>query len=167
MNAIAAVSRSWGIGCQNKLLFHIPADLQRFRHLTVGGTLIMGRKTFESLPGGKPLPDRRHIILSRNPDFEREGIEVAHSIRDVFALTADSRTEELWICGGGEIYRAFLPYCSRCYLTYVDADPPYDACFPALTSCPEWTVTDDGGVETDGVLRYRFVNYKNRAPAEA
>ena len=69
MNAIAAVSRSWGIGCQNKLLFHIPADLQRFRHLTAGGTLIMGRKTFESLPGGKPLPDRRHIILSRNPDF--------------------------------------------------------------------------------------------------
>jgi len=119
----------------------------------------MGRKTFESLPGGKPLPGRRHIILSRNPAFEREGIEVAHSIKEVLSLTADIRMEDVWICGGGEIYAAFLPYCSRCCLTHVEADPPYDACFPRITSDPAWIVVQDGLFETAGPLRYRFVDY--------
>ena len=167
MNAIAAVSNSWGIGYQNQLLFHISPDLERFRTLTAGGVLVMGRKTFASLPGGKPLPGRRHIVLSRSPDFVREGVETARSIEDAFALTADVETENIWICGGGEIYAAFLPYCSRCYLTFVDADPPYDACFPPITGDPEWMVTDAGKLETDGVFRYRFVNYENKRPANA
>ena len=102
MNAIAAVSNSWGIGYQNQLLFHISPDLERFRTLTAGGVLVMGRKTFASLPGGKPLPGRRHIVLSRSPDFVREGVETAHSIEEAFALTADVETENIWICGGGD-----------------------------------------------------------------
>ncbi|MDE7245404.1 MAG: dihydrofolate reductase [Oscillospiraceae bacterium] len=162
MNAIAAVSSAWGIGYQNDLLFHISPDLKRFRALTAGGTLIMGRKTFDSLPGGKPLPKRRHIILTRSPDFFREGIETAHSLEEAFRLTADS--ENVWVCGGGEIYAAFLPYCSRCYLTHVDADPPCDTYFPKISDNPDWRVLEEQAPDTDGIFRYQFIDYMNRTP---
>ena len=82
MNAIAAVSLNWGIGRGNSLLFHIKEDMQRFRSLTGGGTVIMGRKTLDSMPGGKPLPKRRNIVITRSPDFSREGVEVAHSLEE-------------------------------------------------------------------------------------
>ena len=80
MNAIAAVSADWGIGRDNDLLFHIHEDMRRFRALTSGSTVIMGRKNLDSLPGGRPLPQRRNIVITRQPNFTREGIEVAHSI---------------------------------------------------------------------------------------
>ena len=82
MNAIAAVSLNWGIGKGGDLLFHIKEDMQRFRALTSGGTVIMGRKTLESMPGGNPLPKRRNIVITRNPGFSHGGVEVARSIRE-------------------------------------------------------------------------------------
>ena len=83
MNAIAAVSLDWGIGRGNDLLFHIGEDMKRFRALTTGGTVIMGRKTLDSMPGGKPLPKRRNIVLTRQKDFAREGVETAASVEEL------------------------------------------------------------------------------------
>ena len=107
MNAIAAVSADWGIGRDNDLLFHIREDMRRFRELTSGGTVIMGRKSLDSLPGGRPLPQRRNIVITRQPDFTRENIEVAHSIAEVLRLAEGQ--EDIWVIGGGEIYAALLP----------------------------------------------------------
>ena len=111
MNAIAAVSAAWGIGREGDLLFRISGDLKRFRALTSGGTVIMGRKTLDSLPGGRPLPKRRNIVLTRDSAFAREGVEAARSLEEVLSLTEGEDPETVWVCGGGEVYRMLLPFC--------------------------------------------------------
>jgi len=160
MDVIAAVSISWGIGRNNDLLFHIKEDMRRFRTLTSGGTVIMGRKNLESLPGGAPLPKRRNIVLTRNPSFHREGTERACSVEEVLAMTAGE--DNVWVIGGGEIYAALLPYCQRCLITKVEAEADYDTMFPNLDRHPDWLVEEEGEPRFDGALRYRFVTYRNR-----
>lgn len=159
MNAIAAVSAGWGIGRDNDLLFHISEDMRRFRALTAGGTVLMGRKNLDSLPGGRPLPQRRNIVITRNPRFTREGVETVHSIQEALRLTAG--LEDVWVIGGGEIYAALLPCCRRCFITRVDADPPFDTAFPDLDQLPNWRLLDAGEPRSDGRLTYRFTEYIN------
>ena len=101
MNAIAAVSAAWGIGREGDLLFRISGDLKRFRALTSGGTVIMGRKTLDSLPGGRPLPKRRNVVLARDSAFVREGVEAARSLEEVLSLVEGEDPETVWVCGGG------------------------------------------------------------------
>ena len=100
MNAIVAVSSNWGIGKGNDLLFHISDDMKRFRSLTSGGTVIMGRKTLDSMPGGKALPKRRNIVITRDVDFSRENVEVAHSIEEAIALASSDVSDKIWVIGG-------------------------------------------------------------------
>ena len=161
MNAIAAVSLDWGIGKGNSLLFHISADMQHFRAMTTGGTVIMGRKTLDSMPGGRPLPKRRNIVLTRDPSFAREGVEVVHSIEDALALTKEMDPETVWVIGGGEIYAAFLPYCRRCILTRVYAKCDCDAFFPNLDTMGQWKLFRSGPILSEGDLDYQFVDYVN------
>ena len=162
MNAIAAVSLDWGIGKDNDLLFHIGEDMKRFRALTTGGTVIMGRKTLDSMPGGKPLPRRRNIVLTRQADFAREGVEVAHSPEEVLRLTAEEDPEKVWVIGGGEIYRQLLPYCRLCWLTRVYARPESAVFFPDLDTLPQWQVLRSGAIVSDGTWDYQFIEYINR-----
>lgn len=161
MNAIVAVSDVWGIGKDNELLFHISEDLKRFRNLTSGGTVIMGRKTLDSLPGGLPLPKRRNIVLSRDLSFAREGVEIARSIEDALSLTANDEPDKVWVCGGGEIYAALLPYCRFCCVTRVCANPPCDTFFPNLDEMPEWEFVRAEPPAFDGPLVYQFAGYRN------
>ena len=134
MFAIAAVSQNWGIGKDNHLLFHISADMKRFRELTEGKTVLMGRKTLQSLPGGKGLPRRRSIVLTANPDFAAPDAETAHTpVQAVF-----SAGEETAIIGGESVYRLFLPLCERVYITKVFADAEADTFFPDLDADPQW-----------------------------
>ncbi len=162
MNAIAAVSLDWGIGKDNDLLFHIGEDMKRFRALTTGGTVIMGRKTLDSMPGGKPLPRRRNIVLTRQEDFAREGVEVARSPEEVLRLTAGEDPEKVWVIGGGEIYRQLLPYCRLCWLTRVYARPESAVFFPDLDTLPQWQVLRSGAIVSDGTWDYQFIEYINR-----
>lgn len=162
MNAIAAVSLDWGIGKDNDLLFHIGEDMKRFRALTTGGTVIMGRKTLDSMPGGKPLPRRRNIVLTRQADFAREGVEVARSQEEVLRLTAGEDPEKVWVIGGGEIYRQLLPYCRLCWLTRVYARPESAVFFPDLDTLPQWQVLRSGAIVSDGTWDYQFIEYINR-----
>ena len=162
MNAIAAVSLDWGIGKDNDLLFHIGEDMKRFRALTTGGTVIMGRKTLDSMPGGKPLPRRRNIVLTRQADFAREGVEVARSQEEVLRLTAGEDPEKVWVIGGGEIYRQLLPYCRLCWLTRVYARPGSAVFFPDLDTLPQWQVLRSGAIVSDGTWDYQFIEYINR-----
>lgn len=161
MNAIAAVSLNWGLGKDNDLLFHISEDMKRFRALTAGGTVIMGRKTLDSMPGGKALPKRRNIVITRDRDFVRENVEVVHSVEEAIALTASEDPEKVWVIGGGEIYASMLPHCRLCCITHVSSDPPCDVFFPDLSKLENWKVLHREDAQSDGALTYQFVDYIN------
>ena len=152
MNAIVAVSENGGIGKDNELLFRISADLKRFKELTSGHTVIMGRKTLQSLPGGRGLPNRRNIVITRDSDFTAERAEVVHSIDEALAL-AD---EDAFVIGGASIYVTMLPYCDKVYLTKVYAEAEADAYFPALDG---WQVAEQSEIMEENGLRFQYIDY--------
>lgn len=154
MFAIVAVSENWGIGKDNALLFHISADLRRFKALTAGHTVVMGRKTLQSLPYGRGLPDRRNIVLSRSVGFSAENAEVASS-PDALALPEDA-----FIIGGASVYRQLLPRCEKVYVTKVFAAPSADAFFPDLDADPAWHIAEESEVMAEDGLRFQYVTYE-------
>ena len=142
MNAIVVVDQNWAIGRDNDLLFSLPTDMKRFRSLTLGGTVILGRRTLDSFPGGRPLPKRRNIVITHCPDFSREGAETVSRL-----MTANP---------------ALLSQCARAYVTRVDAAAEgADSFFPNLDKLPGWTVRAVSEPVTENGLTYRFYDYVN------
>ena len=161
MNAIVVVDRNWAIGRNNGLLFSLPGDMKRFRVLTTGGTVIMGRKTLDSFPRGRPLPRRRNIVITRDPAFRREGCEIVRSPEEAAALAGDG--DDVWLIGGGSVYAALLNQCRWVYVTRVDAAAAgADTFFPDLDALPEWTTEHIGEPMEENGLTYRFVDYVRR-----
>jgi len=162
MTLIAAVDRNWGIGFRGAPLFRIPADLARFRALTMGGVLLMGRKTFEGLPG--LLPGRAHVVLSRDPAFAPPGVTVLRSLDEAreYAQARDcGQSRETYLIGGGEIYAALLDDCVLAYITKIDADRKADAYLPNLDALPGWHLQEESPwMEEDGV-RFRYCVYSS------
>ena len=152
MNAIVAVAENGGIGKDNELLFRISADLKRFKELTSGHTVIMGRKTLQSLPGGRGLPNRRNIVITRDPDFTAERAEVVHSVEEALALADD----DAFVIGGDSIYRAMLPYCDKVYLTKVYASAEADAFFPTLDG---WQIATQSEIMEENGISFQYVDY--------
>jgi dihydrofolate reductase len=142
INIIVAATVDGKIGNKGDLLFHISPDLRRFKQLTTGNTVIMGRKTFESLPKGA-LPNRRNIVITRQADYHAEGVETANSLDAAIALAADANAMgEIFIIGGGEIYRQALPIATHLYMTVVDKIyDEADTVFPKIND-NEWIVTE-------------------------
>jgi dihydrofolate reductase len=137
---LAAMDRNLVIGDEKGIPWHLPADLKRFRKLTIGKPIIMGRTTFEHI--GRPLDKRLNIVLSRNPRYRPEGALVAGSIEDALRLAGD--VTEVVVIGGGEVYRAALPFVNRLYLTFVEGDFAGTAHFPSEIPTPvgfEWQET--------------------------
>jgi len=132
----AAMSENRVIGRAGALPWRLPADLQRFKRRTTGRTIVMGRRTWESLPK-RPLPNRRNVVLSRAPSFRAEGAEVAHDLESALRLTADE--PEVFIIGGEEIFRLALPHADRIERTLVHATVQGDASFPELDAS-EWEI---------------------------
>ena len=158
MNVIVCADRDWGIGREGDLLVRISADLRRFKALTLGHPVILGRKTQATFPGGRPLPGRRNLVLSRDPDFHPQGVEV---FRDVESLAA-AAPEDSFVIGGGEVYRQLLPWCGTAYVTRLAEAYPADAWFPDLDRDPAWQLQ-----ETEGPLTYegglfRYDTYHRR-----
>lgn len=160
MRAIVAVSQSWGIGRDGQLLFRISADLQRFKALTTGHTVVMGRRTLESLPGGRGLPGRRNLVLTRRENFAPDRAEVVHSLKELLAQ-ADS---DAFVIGGQEVYAQLLPYCTRVYVTKVFADAPADAFFPNLDEDPHWRAVSASEVLEENGLKFQYVEYEKTEP---
>lgn len=133
ISLIAAVANNGVIGNGNTLLWKLPADMKRFRALTIGKPVIMGRKTYESI--GRPLPERMNIILTRDKGYHKDGCEIAYSPEE--ALQRCAGREEAMVIGGGEIYKLFLPRANRIYLTLVDHHFDGDTYFPKLPKA-EW-----------------------------
>ena len=123
---IAALSRNHVIGCEGELPWRLPDDMARFMRLTRGHAVLMGRRTYDTLPG--PLADRRNIVITRNPQWHAEGVEVAHSIEEALATVGDENM--IYVLGGGELYRAMLPLADELDLTEVDVMIEGDTSFP-------------------------------------
>ncbi|MBB2145376.1 dihydrofolate reductase [Pedobacter sp. LMG 31464] len=130
---VVAISENNAIGKDNQLLWYLPADLKHFKEITTGGTIIMGRKTYDSI--GKPLPNRRNIVITRKTDLEIAGVEVVNSLQE--ALSLCEQEKEVFIIGGAEIYKHALVFTNRIYLTTVHQSYEADAFFPELTD-NEW-----------------------------
>jgi dihydrofolate reductase len=129
ISIIVAIAENMAIGKNNDLLWHIPADLKRFKQITSGHPVIMGKRTWESLPR-RPLPNRRNIVITDNPGEQIEGCEMAYSIEEAIALC--NPEEENFIIGGASVYRQFLPHAYRLYLTFVHKSFEADVFFPEI-----------------------------------
>ncbi len=162
VSIIAALGRNNELGKDNQLLWHLSEDLKRFKRITTGHLIIMGRKTFDSLPG--VLPEREHIVISRDRSFSipDERVKVVHSIEE--ALTLLKEEEENFVIGGGEIYRQFLPYTERLYLTIIDKEfPTADTFFPEI-DYREWEVLEESPtmVGEKSLLAYKWLTLERK-----
>lgn len=159
VSAIVAAADNNAIGKDNKLLWHLPNDLRFFKRTTSGHTVIMGRKTYESV--GMPLPNRRNLVITRQEDYVLENAEVVHSLGE--ALTHCANEEEVFIVGGAEIYRQALPRTGRVYLTRVHADLPGDTYFPDLDE-NDWMLVSADKHDPDErhAYGYTFEVYERR-----
>ena len=162
INAIVAVCDDWGIGWQGGLLVPNKADMASFVAHTKGGTVVMGRSTLESFPGGRPLRGRRNIVITRNPGYAVEGAEVVHSVEEALAAVAEDAADpsRVWVIGGASIYEQMLPHTDRVVVTHNHCVRPADTFFPNLEADPAWHVesTEPGGTTPEGV-EFEFRTY--------
>ncbi len=166
MKLIAAVDQNWNLGYRGELLFRIPADLKRFRALTTGNVVVMGRKTMLSLPGGRPLVNRDNIVLTRNTALDAQDIRIAHSIDELFELLRlpAFAGKEVFVIGGAEVYSALLPFCESALITHVNATREADCALPDLAALDNWEVTERSDVQFHEDLSFSYVTYQNMCP---
>jgi dihydrofolate reductase len=160
ISIIVAVSEDWGIGKDNELLWHISEDLKRFKKLTSGNAVIMGKKTWESLPR-RPLPGRKNIVVTDDPNESIENSVTAYSIDD--ALDKCGPAEEIFIIGGGSIYRQFMPIADRLFITHVHKKAPADIFFPEIDRSV-WEIIEKEEFKTDesNNIPYTYTIYERR-----
>ena len=160
VSIIVALASNNGIGLNNELLWHLPDDLKRFKKITSGHTVVMGKKTFESLPNG-PLKNRKNIVITDNPREKIENCTMAYSIDE--AIEQCDAERENFIIGGGSIYRQFLPLASKLYLTKVDKVFEADVFFPDI-DYNDWTETSrkDGAINEDIPFKYTYHIYERK-----
>lgn len=159
-NVIAAVSKNYGIGANNDLLYNIPEDKKFFRSKTRGRVVVMGRKTFESLPNGKPLPDRVNIVLSSDENYKAEGALVCHSIDGLKIELEKYPDEDIFIIGGETVYKTMLPLCGKAYITHIDDEMPADRFFPEIEKLPEWKCTERSEIKEYNGTKFCFCTYE-------
>ena len=160
MNLIVAVDKNWAIGCGNRLLVSIPQDMKFFRETTTGKVVVMGRKTLESFPGGKPLKNRVNIVLSTNKDYTVKDAIVVHTVEEVVEELKKYNAEDVYCIGGESIYRQLLPYCDTAYVTKIDHAYQADSYFPDLDESEEWELTKISEEQTYFDLEYYFTIYE-------
>ena len=160
ISIIVAISDDYGIGKNNELLWHISEDLKRFKKLTSGNAVIMGKKTWESLPR-RPLPGRKNIVLTDDPNESIENSVTAYSIDD--ALDKCGPAEEIFIIGGGSIYRQFMPIADRLFITHVHKKAPADIFFPEIDRSV-WEIIEKEEFKTDesNNIPYTYTIYERR-----
>ncbi len=158
MELIVAVDSNWGIGFGGTQTLVIPDDRRRFRELTGKSTIIVGRRTLLDFPGGKPLKGRRNLVMTRDADFRIDGAEAVHSVQEALSFIAPG--ERVFVVGGESVYREFLPFCSRAYVTRIEAAPPADAFFPDLDSLKDWRLAEIGDRLLYNDIGFRFSVYE-------
>lgn len=163
MNLIVAVDNDFGIGKNGIIPWRIKEDMAFFRKETINKTIIMGRKTLDSFRDGKPLKDRVNIVITKDASFSREGVIIAHCINDVLDLTRDIDSDDVYIIGGGSIYRLFEPVCRYAYVTKVKDTFNCDTFFPDLDKAAEWKLIEEGeNILTESGHNISFCKYERR-----
>ncbi|OPJ57807.1 dihydrofolate reductase [Clostridium oryzae] len=153
LSIVVAIGKNRVIGKNGGLIWHISKDLKHFKEITMGKTIIMGRKTFESLPG--VLKNRKHIVLTKNKDYSinHDSVEIINDAQSI--LKYQDSAEEVFIIGGAEIYKKFLPFCKRMYLTIINEEAQGDAYFPEF-NVEDYTVISEEQDEENGI-NFKFV----------
>jgi dihydrofolate reductase len=156
---IASADKNWGIGFENRLLAKVPEDMKHVAERTRGKVIVMGRKTLESLPGGKPLQDRTNVVLTSNRNYKADGAVIVHNIDELMKELADYNGE-IYVFGGGSIYRQLLPYCNKALITRFSEAFQADAFLPCFDNLKDWQLTAKGEWQISKTgLRYRFLEY--------
>ena len=163
MKIIVCVDANWGIGYKNELLVRIPSDQKFFRETTTGKVVVMGRKTLESFPGGKPLKNRVNIVLSSSDKTSKVEDEIyVKSIDDCLEILKQYNEDDIYIIGGASIYKQFLPYCDTAYVTKVDREFSADTYFPNLDKDDEWEIVSESDEQTYFDNTVAFLTYKRK-----
>lgn len=161
LSLIVAIGNDWAIGSKGDLLCHLSGDLRRFKQITTGHTVLMGRNTFASLPNGA-LPNRKNIVLTSDRSFEAPNVEVLHSWEEVMPL-AESE-EEIFVMGGGKVYEQALPYSKRLYITHIEGSFPQADTFFPVVDWSEWQKKETESHEKDerNDYAYTFALYERK-----
>lgn len=159
MNLIVAVDKNWAIGKDNKLLVSIPDDMKFFRETTSGHVVVMGRKTLESFPGGKPLKNRTNIVITRDKNYQAADAIVVHSEEELKSELNKYNSEDIYVIGGESIYRMLLDDCDVAHVTYVDYAYDADTYFPNLDENPAWQLAEESEEQTYYDLEFYFRKY--------
>ncbi len=167
MNLIVAVDKHWGIGYQDRLLFRISEDMKNFRALTLGKTVILGRKTLETFPDGRPLDKRTNIVLSTNPDFAAAPALTCGSLAELRDLLQGHADDEVFVIGGASVYRQLLPFCRLAYVTKIHQEAQADCFFPDLDELPGWElISSETRQSEQGQIVFTFCLYRQIEPRE-
>lgn len=161
MKAIVSVDINWGIGYKQELLQRIPEDMKYFRKMTLGNVVVMGRETFESLPGKEPLKDRINIVLSRNPEFIDRRIVICRSLEQLLRKLKNYPLSEIFVIGGQEIYNLLLPYCTEAYVTKIEKAFLADKFFVNIDQDPDWQLESQSDIRYYLDVPFFFARYKN------
>ena len=160
MNAIVVVDKNWAIGKDNDLLVHLPGDLKYYKEKTTGKVIVIGRKTLDSFPGGKPLPNRINLVLTSNSEYKNEHCIVCMGQQAMLNELEKYEDDEIFISGGQSIYDLFLEKCDTVYVTKIDAEYPADRYFKNLDKDPNFKVTWKSDLQEDKGTEYRFLKYE-------
>ena len=175
MKEIVAVTKDWGIGKDNRLLVSIPEDMKFFRTKTKGAIVIMGRKTLESFPGGKPLKNRVNIVITRDKTYAPEGVVVVHDVNEAAAeaerirktdLLEDGSEREIFVIGGASVYKQMIGLCDTAYVTKIDTVCKADAYFPDLDATEGWYLAEESEMMEHDGIKFRFTAYKKTIDIE-
>jgi dihydrofolate reductase len=153
LTLIAAMGKNRAIGLAGRMPWHLPAELQHFKQVTMGKTIVMGRKTWQAI--GRPLPGRQNIVISRNSDFQADGVEVSGSLTDAIEL---AKSDEVMVIGGGQLYALALPLAGRMVLTLIDLEPEADTWFPEWDEL-EWSQISEKHfpIDDNNKLAYKII----------
>jgi dihydrofolate reductase len=163
MQAIVAVDSNWAIGNKGQLLVSIPADQKNFRNITMGKTIVYGRKTLETFPQQVVLPGRRNIILSTREDYKVKNAEVVHSRQELLDAVKDQDTDDVFIIGGSSVYKEFLDDCDTCIVTFIDMAYEADSYFPNLDKMEDWEMTEESEEQVYFDITYTYRRYERKS----
>ena len=162
MKCIVAAAADWGIGKDGDLLARNKEDMKFFKETTTGHIVVMGRKTLDSFPGGRVLPNRENIVITRDKSFEREGAIVVHSVKEAIAKANELESaseKEIFVIGGDSIYQQMLPQCTTAYVTKMDQTYDADTYFPNLDEDEEWELSEQSEVKEYPDGTFTFCTY--------
>lgn len=169
MKLILAADENWAIGYKGGLLCHLSADLKYFKKMTTGHAVVMGRRTLESLPGKKGLPNRRNIVLTANKEFSADNVDViCHDMNELMRTLKDGKgDDDVFVIGGANVYRQLLPLCDICYITKIYKTFPADVHFVNLDDVEEFEIADESDLMEENGIKYRFVTYERKSRKKA